>query len=371
MNKIIMQDHKAILKGVNFNPLKNKTILIVGANGFIGSYMIQMLHLINIINDLKIKIVAISKNKPIAELKEIFKENYKFYSEDLSEMTVLDKIHKVDYIIHCAGYAQPSKFLSNPIECIKLNSFLTDALLQKTHNDCARFLFLSSSDIYGNPDNKNIPTKEDYPGFCSPIIPRAAYSESKRLGETLCYFYKNVKSTNVVIARLSIVYGPGISIYDERVLGNFIKMALVDREIKLLDKGDQVRTFCYISDAIIMILNILLYGKNFVYNVGGRDQFTIKELAEKICNLTHSKLIKPKSKFNLSEQKRGFNHVELDISKVCNEFNLREFVIIEKGLIQTINWNLEKYKNNNLFKKIVYEEIKHDLEITRKCSRRR
>lgn len=357
MNKIIEQDCRKILERINLLPLKNKTVLIVGANGLIGSYLIQVLHLANVTNNLKIKIIAISKNKPSIDLEEIFANKHQFYSADLVEPSVLDKIRNVDYIIHGAGYAQPAKFFKNQIECIRLNTVLTDRLLHKAHKDGARFLFLSSSEVYGNIDDKHIPTKEDYPGSCSPIVPRAVYSESKRLGETLCYSYKNSESTNAVIARLSIVYGPGISIYDERVLGNFLKMALLDRKIKMLDSGEQVRTFCYISDGITMLLNILLYGNDFVYNVGGKDKVTINELAEKICLLTDSEIVKPKLKDDLSDQKRGSNHVELDISKVCNEFKLREFLSLDEGLKRTIDWNLGKYKICDLYDKKIISEV--------------
>ncbi len=340
MDKIIEQDCLEYIKRINLVPLYGKTVLITGANGLIGTYLIYMLHLTNIMEGAGIKIVGVSKNAPCQALKDIFANNYRFISEDLTKMDYKDLQIKTDYIIHGATYAQPGKFLRNYLDTIHLNTSATEKLLQKAKEDGAKLLFLSSSEIYGEPDKKNIPTLEEYPGFCSSVNIRAIYSESKRMGETLCFAYKNFEDVDVKIARISMTYGPGVKLDDERVMANFIKQALEKKKIVMLDDGSKVRTFCYIADGVLMLLNILIYGNDFVYNVGGKDSISIRKLAEEICALTGSSLSVDIQK-QLPEQdiKVSPEHVELDIKRVCKEFELEYFKPFSEGLTRTIVWN--------------------------------
>lgn len=340
MDKIIEQDCLEYIKRINFVPLYGKTVLITGANGLIGTYLIYMLHLVNINDGANIKIVAISRNAPNKALQDIFNNNYQFISVDLNQVEYEDLQTKTDFIIHGATYAQPGKFLRNYFDTIHLNTTATEKLLQKAKNDNAKFLFLSSSEVYGEPDKNNIPTSEQYAGLCSPVNIRAIYSESKRMGETLCFAYKNFEGVDAKIARISMTYGPGIKLDDERVMANFIKQALNDKKITMLDDGNKVRTFCYIADGVIMLLNILLYGKDFVYNVGGKDSITIRKLAEEICLLTGSSLcVEPQKHLLAKNIKISPEHVELDIKKICSEFKLEHFKPFKEGLTRTIVWN--------------------------------
>jgi len=336
MDLIIEQDCIEYSPYIDLSPLNDKTIIITGANGLIGTYLIYFLHLANLKKKFNIKIIGVSKHHPNARLREIFKDRYNFYAMDLINTSSIELLAKADYIIHGAGYAQPSKFLNNPLESMRLNTNTTDALLAKAVRDEAHFLYLSSSEIYGSPDSDNIPTSEDYVGHCSPIEPRSFYSESKRMGETFCYAYKESQALDAKIARISITYGPGVNINDERVIGNFLKMALIDGEIRMLDEGEQTRTFCYVSDCALMLLNILLYGKKFVYNVGGKGAKSIKELAQEICLLTSSKLTIP---IETNSDLRAATHVELNIDRICKELEINQFVKLRDGLKRTIEWN--------------------------------
>lgn len=343
MDKIIKQDCQEYIKKINLEPIYGKTILITGANGLIGTYLIYMLHMVNIQYGAGIKIIGVSKNFPCEALKDIFADNYEFCSMDLNKMEYTDLHYKTDYIIHGATYAQPGKFIRNYLDTIHLNTLVTEKLLKKARNDGARFLFLSSSEIYGEPDAQSIPTSEEYPGLCSPVNVRAVYSESKRMGETLCFAYKNFEAADVKIARISMTYGPGIKADDERVLSTFIKQAINGKKIVMLDNGSKVRTFCYIADCALMLLNILVYGSDFVYNVGGKDSISIKRLAEEICSLTGSTLA-----VELSQQKALQNvkvspqQVQLDIKKILTEFSLEPLKPFKEGLRRTIEWNLEE-----------------------------
>lgn len=347
MDKIIEQDCMEYLSKIDLTPLKNKTVYVTGANGLIGTYIVYLFHLANLTRNMGIKIVALSRNLPCDKLRDIFRDRYEFIPVNLAAEESLILPRKADYIIHGATYAQPEKFLQNYSETIRLNTTATENLLKKAKDDGAKFLFLSSSEIYGNPDEKNIPTSEEYPGLCSPVSIRSIYSESKRMGETLCFSYKNFESVDVKIARISMSYGPGVSIHDERVLGQFLKQALTSKKIVMLDDGSKVRTFCYIADCVLMLLNILLYGKDFVYNVGGKDRITIRNLAEQICSLTGSTL-----ETAVSTERTAKNievsptRVELDIGKICTEFQLPPLKPFSEGLARTIEWNTNKSQSS-------------------------
>jgi len=249
---------------------------------------------------------------------------------------------KADYIIHGATYAQPKKFIQNYMDTIHLNTTVTERLLKKAKQDNATLLFLSSSEVYGNPDENHIPTKEDYPGLCSPVDIRAIYSESKRMGETLCFAYRNFENVNAKIARISMTYGPGIGLKDERVLAHFLRQALYEKKIVMLDDGRKIRTFCYIADCALMLLYIMVYGKDFVYNVGGKDSISIRKLAEEICLLTGSELSgEIANRENLKDVKVSPQMVKLDITKVLTEFPIPSFKPFREGLSRTIEWNKE------------------------------
>lgn len=346
MDKYIKEDCAQYLKKIDLSPLYNKTVLITGANGLIGTYIIYILHLANVLEGAGIKLHAVSRSKPCAALSDIFEKDYSFYPEDLNTMDFDILREKADYIIHGATYAQPGKFLRNYMDTIHLNTTVTEKLLQKAKDDDAVILFLSSSEIYGEPDEANIPTPESFPGLCSPINVRAVYAESKRMGETLCFTYKHYEGVDAKVARISMTYGPGVKGDDERVLGQFIRQALEHKAISMLDDGSKVRTFCYIADCALMLLAIMIYGNDFAYNVGGQDSISIKNLAEEICFLTGSTLIYDQSqKQTFKEIKVSPERVQLDIGKICSEFGLTYFKPFREGLARTIEWNRERFSS--------------------------
>ena len=340
MDRMIEQDCLEYIEKIDLTPLRDKTVYITGANGLIGTYVIYMLHLANVVKNAGINIVAVSKSPPGSHLQDVFKDRYTFYASDLICPDCNCFGEKADYIIHGATYAQPKKFIQNYQETIHLNTTVTERLLKKAKNDGASFLFLSSSEVYGEPDEDHVPTREDYPGLCSPVDVRAIYSESKRMGETLCFAYRNFEGVNAKIARISMTYGPGIGLKDERVLAHFLRQALYEKKIAMLDDGSKIRTFCYIADCALILLYILLYGKDFVYNVGGKDSISIRTLAEEICLLTGSALSQEIAhKETLQNIKVSPKLVKLDITKICTEFPLPPFKPFREGLARTIEWN--------------------------------
>ena len=337
MNRVIRNDAVNILESVNLEKMRRKKILITGSNGLIGTYLISTLYVANQELGLDTQVIGLSKHGPNSTIEEFQNDSrFSFYSINLvnSELN-----YDVDYIIHGATYAQPKKFLKNRLETIKLNTEVTEKLLKLCMEQNASFLFLSSSEIYGEPTKEFLPTPETFAGNCSTTSARAAYAESKRLGETICNIFREEQQLDIRIARISSVYGPGISIHDQRVLGHFLRKALTKKHIDLLDKGEQIRTWCYVADCMKMLLNILLHGQSFIYNVGGRDTISIKQLAEIICELTQSTYSFPNLTKQVGFLKQASNRVEVDIQKISNEFNLGEFTNLRKGLQNTIQWN--------------------------------
>ena len=182
MNKILIKLSEKYLK--NKIP-KNKKVLITGSSGFIGDYLIQILTAKEFNNNNKIYGIDIIYPKKKYK-------NFNFYKKTLYKIKAKDlpKI-KFDYIIHLAGIPSPTYYKKDPLGTIFLNANLAEVLMKKALKDKSQFIYFSSSEIYGNPDKKHIPTREDYVGYVSSISDRSCYDESKRMGETLTYIYKN------------------------------------------------------------------------------------------------------------------------------------------------------------------------------------
>ncbi len=338
MNKIIESDINNILAHIELDKLKNKTILLTGSNGLIGSFLVQLVYYLNR-KGYKIKLLGYSKNSAKYYLKYVLSDsNIKLSASNL----VYEKfknLPKIDYIIHAATYAQPRKFLEDKLTTIALNTLVLKKLLDIAKINSSSVLFVSSSEIYGQPPPDFNSITETYNGNCSTTSTRAPYAESKRLGETICDIYKKEEKVDVKIARVSAVYGPGIDTKDIRVLGEFINKALNKKVIDLLDEGKQVRTWCYISDCIAMLLYILLYGKGFIYNVAGKSDISILGLAHLIGEYTNVQVKIPKIKKELDYIKDSPIHIQIDISKIVNEFKYDNFVSIEEGIKRFVEWN--------------------------------
>ncbi|MBI3553562.1 MAG: NAD-dependent epimerase/dehydratase family protein [Elusimicrobia bacterium] len=179
---------------------------------------------------------------------------------------------KVDFIIQAAGIASPFYYRQYPLETLEASIAGTKNMLELARRDGARLLFFSSSEIYGDPDPKHVPTPESYRGSVTCLGPRACYDESKRLGETLCYVYHNQFGTRASMVRPFNVYGPGMQERDYRVLPNFASRVKAGKALRLYGSGRQTRTFCYVSDAVAGFLKALLRGAPAeAYNIGNPE----------------------------------------------------------------------------------------------------
>ena len=314
----------------SFGKLKNTTVLVTGASGLIGSNLIVYLDFLNKNYGLNIKVTGIVRSEIEKWMPQ--SECIKYIRLDLSRKKLPENT-KFDYLIHLATYAQPKKFLTHPRETVELNIRVLFDLLELAKKNHANFLYPSSAEIYGEADAKHVPTTESYYGYVNTLSERAIYAESKRLAETICFLYS--KSLTVKIARLLICYGPGVKFDDQRVYSEFIKKAQATGEIVMMDEGRAQRTLCFISDAVEILFNILLNGKDTVYNVCGMETVTIRQLAEIIAKLNRAKIS------NTIQVKRISGtpaRSTLSNKKYIKEFNKKSFISLKEGLDATSLW---------------------------------
>src|SRR5438046_2332078 len=256
-------------------------ILVTGGAGFIGSHLCDRL---------------IAEGQEVICLDNFFtgrRENilhllgnhqFELLRHDVTEPVLLE----VDQIYNLACPASPIHYQYNPVKTVKTNVIGTLNMLGLAKRVRARILQASTSEVYGDPQVH--PQKEDYWGNVNPIGVRSCYDEGKRVAETLMMDYYRQHQLDIKIVRIFNTYGPRMAINDGRVVSNFMVQALKGEEITVYGKGEQTRSFCYISDLISGLLAMMnaeqLTGP---VNLGNPSEFTILTLARKIIDLTGSK----------------------------------------------------------------------------------
>jgi nucleoside-diphosphate-sugar epimerase len=336
MNGIIKKDAEGILSCVDLSEINGKTLLITGASGLLGTYLLYTIDAF-IRNGGSVKKVFVTMHRTApAHLAPLFESDWiEAIRGDLCDEDVLKSLPGADYIIHAAGYGQPAKFSIRQDKTIRLNTAVTFDMLDKL-NEGGKFLFISSSGIYNGLDKEQF--DETDVGTTNTLHPRACYIEGKRCGEAICNAYRNM-GVSVKSARLSYSYGPGVRWDDERALYSFIKKGF-GGNIKLLDEGKAERIYCYITDVIEVLWNILLFGREPIYNVGGEEKTTILDLAEIVAMQMGATVSLPEVSNGIS----GSAKLErLNISKIKNEFGKTGFVPLETGVSRTIQWFREFY----------------------------
>ena len=284
-SSLMLEEYSKIIDliSVSINKFSDKSILITGANGLVGSYIVEFLDYINSANKMNIKIYAMSRSKVKLEKRFENHPNVELIEQDLNKP--FEQNISFDYIIHAASNSHPLAFSKDPVGTMKTNLIGTMNLLDIAYNSGAKFLYISTGEIYGN--NLEHPFTEDDFGSVDSKIPRSCYPESKRAGETLCMSYSQQYGIRVNVARLCYIYGPTITDTNSRADAQFLRNALNHEDIVLKSKGLQRRTYCYVADAVSALLYIILNGNdNEVYNVANPNSIvSVSEYAKMLANI--------------------------------------------------------------------------------------
>ena len=357
MNKIkrrhslVQQDINHIVSSIRkeAKELEGKTVLISGGSGFLGSYFLGVFERLNK-KILKKPCRIISIDNYITSQKDNIlgdfnDKNLFFKKHDIRKP--LKVSGQIDFIIHAAGIASPVYYIKYPLETIEVATSGTANLLELARQKKVKsFLFFSSSEIYGDPNPKFIPTPEDYRGNVSSTGPRACYDESKRLGETICMVYHRLYGLPVKIVRPFNIYGPGMRPDDHRVMPKFLTNGLKGEALPVHGSGRQTRTYCYISDAIAGFIKVLLSKKEGeVYNIGNnKNEINLLQLAKLVSELFHHKIKVARIPYPSNYPADEPNRRCPDITKARKKLGYKPNVDIKTGLARLIIWYRDTYR---------------------------
>lgn len=298
--------------------LIRKRILVTGASGLVGSTLVDLLMNIDQACHTRTEIWVLGRNR--AKLQKRFThcpENAIHILEgDVSSCGLADG--NFDHIIHAASPAHPLAYSQTPVDVMKANLLGTINMLELAKRSGGRLLFLSSGEIYGVSEDAQSAFQENDYGYTDILDPRSCYPESKRAAETLCASYFAQFGVDTVVARLCHVYGSAITDSNSRADAQFLRKAVRHEDIIMKSPGLQVRSFCYVKDAAIGLLYVLLKGKSGeAYNVANRNSVaTIREYAETLASISGVRL---KNEFPSEEEKRGYTRIAravMDASKL-------------------------------------------------------
>lgn len=289
-NVVIREDAELLLKQFPglAGQLDGSTIVVTGANGFLCSYLVDVLANWAETGACRLQIVAVDNlisgiGTRLAHYAG--STHVRVVQHDVTKPLPLTEA--VDHIVHGASIASPVFYRKYPLETIDVNVGGTSQLLAFAHKAKAKsFLYLSSSEIYGDPTPDAIPTNEEYRGNVSCTGPRACYDESKRVGETLCTTYFRLYGTRTRIVRPFNVYGPGQRLDDQRIVPDLVSAALAEKPLQLLSDGRPTRSFCYARDFIAGLLLVMLKGDGGeAFNVGNDEEISIRTAAETVAKV--------------------------------------------------------------------------------------
>ena len=318
-----------------------KTVLLTGGRGFLGRYFMEVFDAMNRdILDTPVTLVAmdnmITAGEHGAQIPVL--KNIEFIKHNVIEP--FEWKRPLDYIIHAAGIASPFYYRAYPLETLEVAITGTRRMLELADKNDARMTFFSSSEIYGDPDTKHVPMAESYRGSVSCQGPRACYDESKRVGETLCYIFHQTNGTHTNTIRPFNVFGPGMQENDYRVLPNFASRVKGGQPLQVYGSGKQTRTFCYITDAILGFLLVVLRGvAGEAYNIGNPEpEISMLELVNEIKKVSDKEV-----NYNVIEYPDSYpadepNRRAPDIRKARLQLNYHPEVSLQEGLERFFSW---------------------------------
>jgi len=304
-----------------------KRILVTGGAGFLGSHLIErLLHEGN-------EVVAIDNYFTGQKRNLVHLLDHPYFELVRHDVTMPYYV-EVDEIYNLACPASPIHYQYNPIKTMKTSVMGAVNMLGLAKRIKAKILQASTSEVYGDPEEH--PQKETYWGHVNPIGERACYDEGKRAAETLFINYHQQNGVRIKIIRIFNTYGPRMHPNDGRVVSNFIVQALQNKDITIYGDGSQTRSFCYVDDLIDGMIRMMETPDHIIgpINMGNPNEFTIKQLAEKVLELTgsRSKLIYQKLPSDDPMQRKP------DISLAKQTLDWGPQINIDEGLVKTIEY---------------------------------
>lgn len=352
MKFYLEQDLNNIYKRIKneISQLEGKTIVLAGAKGFLGRYFIEIFKLIN--NNLvnPVNLVGIDNFISSGDLGKNYDDSvgewWSFHNINLADSNIsLNFIKDAEYIIHAAGIASPFYYRANPLLTLDVAVNGSRSLLNLAKEFNAKYVYFSSSEIYGDPDPLKVPINEEYRGNVSTMGPRACYDESKRLGETLCYIYSKSYGLHTNIIRPFNVFGPGMQSTDYRVMPNFAYSLKNGADLNVYGSGKQTRTFCYIEDAIVGFIKVIVNGKHGEsYNIGNdKPEISMHDLAKIMIDIDGKKV-----KTNISDYPESYPEDEPerrcpDLTKSKKDLSYFANVELKDGLSRFLKWTYDNF----------------------------
>ena len=255
--------------------LKGKNILISGAAGFVGSHLCE--HYLNLgakVIGLDNFLTGSTRNRDLL----LKYDNFEFIECNIYQDFPDFKGVNLDYVFHLASPASPIDFATLQIEIMRVNSEGSRNLLELAQDKSARYLVASTSEVYGDPEVH--PQVESYHGKVNCIGPRGCYDEAKRFSEALTMAYYRLGKVDTRIVRIFNTYGPRMRPNDGRVIPAFINQAMRGEDITVFGNGSQSRSFCYVTDLVAAMHNVMFGDDHTPINIGNPDEYTILETAE-------------------------------------------------------------------------------------------
>ncbi len=324
--------------------LSGKTVLVTGATGMIGGYLIDVLMNANRSLGTEIRVVALARNMEKAKKRLFQYMNDPFFRlaiQDVATSFDRDVIGSIDFAVHAASNTHPNEYSNDPVGTIESNVIGLRNIYEyiKDNELKCRVLCLSSVEIYGESRGEKESFSEDDFGYINCNTLRAGYPESKRLCETMAQAYLKQYGIETVIARLSRVYGPGLERDDSKALTQFLRKAVNREDIILKSAGNQVFSYVYVADAVTAMLYVLCDGETGeVYNIAAPvDEMSLKDIVEYLAEQSGTSV-----RFEIPDQSEAAGYstatrAVLDTTKIENELGWHPEYDLKGGLKKTLD----------------------------------
>ena len=343
MHRVIREDIDNILaENLSWEKFKGSNVLITGASGMVGGYIMNTLIELNKRNDYGMGIYALVRNPN--KLPEETRAEVNIVQQSVTEPIELDV--PIDFIVHAASPASPLIMKDDPVGTVAANTVGTFNTLQLAAKGSGKgYLYISSREVYGQPyEHQAVFTENDY-GFVDPLSARSCYPEGKKAAETMCVCFKEQYGVNAKIARLAHTFGPGMSIDDGRVQADFFRNVIRNEDILLKSEGLAIRTYTYIGDAIAAMFRILLDSEEIVYNIASEEStVSIRQLAEACVSAFPEKNLE--LRFEIEAPSKGAAPFTLGIlsSERIRSIGWKPLYNLDQGIKRTIEYLADTYK---------------------------